>query len=183
MSEQPMWVFGYGSLMWNPGFPVAERHVARLEGWHRSFCMRSFHYRGTEAAPGLVLALDAAEGANCLGLAFRVSRGAEAVTLEYLRERELISDAYLEARVPVILADQHQIEAVTYVINRDNIQYCGGLPLPDQAKIIARARGQNGPNTEYLFNTVEHLEKLGIDDAELSWLTRKVREINTSGQR
>lgn len=87
-----MWVFGYGSLIWHPGFPVAERRIARLTGWHRSFCMRSIHHRGTEEAPGLVLALDRAEGAVCDGVAFRVSPGAEEHTLAELRERELVSD-------------------------------------------------------------------------------------------
>lgn len=174
-----MWVFGYGSLMWNPGFPVAERHVARLEGYHRSFCMYSHHYRGTVADPGLVLALDADEGANCLGLGFRVAKGAEQETLAYLRERELISDAYLEAEVTIILPDRTRVEAVTYVINRDHCQYAKGLSLHEQADIIARARGNNGLNTEYLFNTATHLAELGIDDAELSWLNRRVREITT----
>lgn len=179
MPGREMWVFGYGSLMWNPGFPVAERHVARLEGWHRSFCMRSVHYRGTAEDPGLVLALDAVEGGNCLGLGFRVSPGAEEETLAYLRERELISDAYLEAEVPIVLYGQHRVAAVTYVINRDNWQYCD-LTLPEQAEIIAQARGANGPNDEYLFNTAAHLTELEIEDAEITWLARKVREINTS---
>ena len=79
--DAPMWVFGYGSLIWDPGFPVAERQLARLSGWHRSFCMRSIHHRGSETAPGLVLALDEAPGATCAGVAFRVAPGAEAETL------------------------------------------------------------------------------------------------------
>ena len=82
-----LWVFGYGSLIWNPGFPVAERRIATLEGWHRSFCMRSIHHRGTVERPGLVLALDRAEGAACTGVAFRVAPGAEAAALAGLRER------------------------------------------------------------------------------------------------
>ncbi len=91
--HEPLWVFGYGSLIWNPGFPVAERRLARAPGWRRSFCMRSIHHRGTEADPGLVLALDRADGAACDGVAFRVAPGAEAQTLADLRERELISSA------------------------------------------------------------------------------------------
>ena len=92
----PLWVFGYGSLIWNPEFPVAERHIARLHDWHRSFCMWSIHHRGTVADPGLVLALDHAPGGHCDGVAFRVESGQEAATLDALRERELISSAYLE---------------------------------------------------------------------------------------
>ncbi len=78
-----MWVFGYGSLLWNPGFAFEQKQVATLSGWHRSFCMRSIHHRGTDAHPGLVLALDAETQANCQGLALKVRRGDEAQTLEY----------------------------------------------------------------------------------------------------
>ena len=90
-----MWVFGYGSLMWNPDFPVAARQIAVLHGWRRSFCMRSVHHRGTPEAPGLVLALDRDAGGRCHGVAFQVTPGAEADTLAALRDRELISSAYL----------------------------------------------------------------------------------------
>ena len=93
--QQSLWVFGYGSLIWDPGFPVAERRIGRVQGWHRSFCMRSIHHRGTVEQPGLVLALDAAEGASCQGVVFRVAPGAEAATIATLRERELVSSAYL----------------------------------------------------------------------------------------
>ena len=129
-----MWVFGYGSLIWHPGFAVAEARVARLEGWHRSFCMRSIHHRGTEAAPGLVLALDEAVGAVCDGVALRVEPGTEAETLAALRERELISSAYLEREVAVTLAGGGRVQALAYVIDPDHVQYCGGLPLEEQAR-------------------------------------------------
>lgn len=179
MTHQSLWVFGYGSLMWNPGFPVAERRIARLDGWHRSFCMRSIHHRGTVEDPGLVLALDPAERACCHGLGFRVEVGAEEQTIAYLRERELISSAYLETEQPIVVEGGAELRALTYVIDPEHEQYCGGLPLDEQAEIIARAVGGRGPNTEYLFNTAQHLAQLGIEDAELSWLTRRVREINT----
>ena len=176
-----MWVFGYGSLIWNPGFPVAATHLARLDGYHRSFCMRSVHHRGTPEAPGLVLALDAAAGAACAGVAFAVRPGAEDDTLGYLRARELVSSAYLETRQRVRLMDgpeaQREVLAVTYVIDPDHVQYCGGLPLEDQAAIIAQATGGRGPNRDYLWNTAAHLSELGIEDAELSWLAARVRDI------
>ncbi|MEX5728360.1 cation transport protein ChaC [Rhodovulum iodosum] len=175
--DDAMWVFGYGSLMWHPGFAVAERRLARLDDWHRSFCMRSIHHRGTVEAPGLVLALDAAPGGACHGLAFRVTAGAEDESLAYLRERELISSAYLETRQSVELAGGPVVEAVTYVIDPVHEQYCGGLPLEEQAEIIARAIGGRGPNREYLFNTVAHLDELGIADAELAWLAARVAQI------
>ncbi|WP_158966353.1 gamma-glutamylcyclotransferase [Chachezhania sediminis] len=170
-----MWVFGYGSLLWNPGFPVAERAVATLDGYHRSFCMRSIHHRGTPEEPGLVLALDAAADSACTGLALRVEPGHEDRTLAYLRERELISSAYLERIVRLrVDATGAEIEAVAYVIDADHVQYCGGLPLEEQADIIARAIGGMGPNAEYLFNTARHLEEIGLADADLQWLADRV---------
>lgn len=172
-----MWVFGYGSLLWNPGFEAAESVLARLADYHRSFSMRSIHHRGSEENPGLVLALDAAPGAACLGQALAVPDGQEDAVLHYLRERELISSAYVEKILPVDLTDGRRVDAVAYVIEPGHVQYCGGLPLEEQAQIIARAVGGRGPNTEYLFNTVDHLRKLGIEDADLDWLDARVRAI------
>lgn len=177
--QSTLWIFGYGSLIWHPGFPVAERQIARLSGWHRSFCMRSIHHRGTEDHPGLVLALDRADGAACDGVAFRVQAGAEAETLAALRERELVSSAYLEVTLPVDLAAGGQVAALAYVIDPDHTQYCGGLPLEVQAQIILSATGGRGPNRDYLWSTVEHLDALGIADPDLSWLATRVRELAT----
>lgn len=174
--DTQLWVFGYGSLIWDPGFPVAERRIARARGWHRSFCMRSIHHRGTVDDPGLVLALDRAEAACCDGVAFRVAPGAEAATVAGLRERELISSAYLETVLPVE-TDAGPVEALAYVIDPDHVQYCGGLALEEQAEIIARAVGGRGPNREYLWATTAHLAELGIVDADLAWLAERVRKL------
>jgi len=171
----PLWVFGYGSLVWNPGFAWSARQIARLDGFHRSFCMRSIHHRGTVEDPGLVLALDAAEGGQCAGVAFEIAPQIAEETLEYLRARELISVAYLETWQTVALADGRQVEAVVYVIDRAHGQYCGGLSLEDQARIIARAVGGRGPNCEYLHQTAAHLADLGLADAELDWLSNRVK--------
>ncbi|WP_424978638.1 gamma-glutamylcyclotransferase [Leisingera sp. S232] len=172
-----MWVFGYGSLLWNPGFPVAQREIAVLHGYARSFCMSSIHHRGSEEKPGLVLALDAVEGAHCKGIALAVEAGHEERTLAELRERELISSAYLERDLAVELKDGSLVTAVTYVIDPHHDQYCGGLSLEEQAQIIAHAVGGRGPNTEYLYNTAEHLAEIGLHDSELDWLAGRVREI------
>ncbi len=174
-SADMMWVFGYGSLIWNPGFVWADRQLARLDGYRRSFCMRSIHHRGTPENPGLVLALDRQPGTGCDGVAFAVPPESTVVTLDYLRERELISSAYVEEVLPVTLRDGRQVEAVTYVVDADHVQYCGGLDLQEQARIIAQARGGRGPNSEYLWNTADHLEELGIADDELRWLSHQVR--------
>ena len=172
-----MWVFGYGSLLWNPGFEVAQSTLATLDGYARSFCMRSIHHRGTEEEPGLVLALDEVEGAHCKGLALAVAEGHEDETLAYLRERELISSAYLEKNLDVLLEDGRKVRAVVYVIDESHNQYCGGLPLEEQAQIIARAVGGRGPNTEHLYNTAEHLHAVGLQDADLDWLHARVKSL------
>ena len=172
-----MWVFGYGSLVWNPGFDVREKVIATLPGYHRSFCMRSIHHRGTEEKPGLVLALDEDAHATCQGVAFAVADGAEDTTLAYLRERELISSAYLEKHLEIRLADGRHVEAVTYVVDPHHVQYCGGLALEEQARIIANAVGGRGPNDEYLYNTASHLSELGLHDDDLEWLTARVRAL------
>jgi glutathione-specific gamma-glutamylcyclotransferase len=171
-----LWVFGYGSLIWHPGFDYAGRCLATLEGYSRSFCMASIHYRGTPECPGLVLALDLEDGAACEGVAYRVGAPNAEATLEYLRARELVSYAYVEAWLPVRLEDGREVEAVSYVMNRNHPQYRGDLDLPDQAEVIARAAGPNGSNWDYLLNTVEGLAALGLRDAQLDILAGMVRE-------
>ncbi len=172
-----MWVFGYGSLLWNPGFPVARSEHATLHGYARSFCMSSIHHRGTEENPGLVLALDEQTEAKCTGLALAVEAGHEDRTLQELRDRELISSAYVEKMLDVHLHDGQVVTAVTYVIDEDHVQYCGGMPLEEQAQIIAHAVGGRGPNTEYLYNTAEHLTEIGLHDPDLEWLAQRVRSL------
>jgi cation transport protein ChaC len=173
-----MWVFGYGSLLWNPGFEVAEEVIGQLDGYARSFCMRSIHHRGTDEHPGLVLALDQSAEVSCQGVALAVAAGHETKTLEYLRERELISSAYLEKNLDVTLVDGRKITAVTYVIDETHDQYCGELALEEQAQIIATAVGGRGPNTEYLYNTATHLTQIGLHDPDLEWLTQRVRHLS-----
>ncbi len=170
-----LWVFGYGSLIWNPGFEWAEQVVARAPGYARSFCMWSIHHRGTPEHPGLVLALDEAPGSDCQGVAFRVPAARAASTRAYLRERELISSAYLEAEIALDLAQGERVAALTFIVDRAHPQYCGGLALDRQAEVIASAVGGRGPNTDYLWNTQAHLSALGIGDAELDWLAAEVR--------
>jgi cation transport protein ChaC len=173
--DRPLWVFGYGSLIWDPGFPVAERRIGRVTGWHRSFCMRSIHHRGSVEYPGLVLALDQAEAASCTGVAFRVSEGAELEAVELLRARELVSSAYFETLLAVETAEG-VLEALTYVIDPDHVQYCH-LDLEEQAQIIATARGGRGRNRDYLWSTAAHLAELGIADPDIEWLAARVRTL------
>ena len=171
---ETLWVFGYGSLLWHPGFEPADEVPASLSGYHRSFCMWSVTHRGSAASPGLVLALDAAEGARCDGMALRVPDEARDQILREIRERELITSAYNEACLPLSLEDGRNVHAVTYVINRDHSQYCGALDPAHQAEVIARAEGGRGPNWQYLANTVQKFAELGIEDPELNALLKQV---------
>jgi cation transport protein ChaC len=175
MQSGDLWVFGYGSLIWEPGFDFVEKHLATLEGYRRAFCMASIRYRGTPEAPGLVLALDRESAATCRGVAYRVAAPIAAATLDYLRARELVSYAYDEARLSVRLDGGSEVEATTFVSNRAHPQYRGGLSLEDQAEVIARAIGPRGPNSDYLLNTVASLEALGLHDPELHHLAELVR--------
>lgn len=171
-----MWVFGYGSLLWNPGFAPIETVPATLSDFHRSFCMLSIHHRGSEERPGLVLALDAAPGASCVGVAMRAAEAEADTVLDMLRERELISSAYVEKHVPLRLADGRTEQALAYVIDPKHRQYVT-LPLETQARMIARSVGGRGPNDEYLYNTASHLTELGIDDPDMEWLVQRVKEL------
>ena len=171
-----LWVFGYGSLLWNPGFEPVESRRAVLRDFHRSFCMLSIHHRGSEEEPGLVLALDAAKGEQCTGVALRVAEDEEANVLADLRERELISSAYYEDTLPVILEDNSEVPALCYIIDPNHRQYCQ-FDLETQAQMIARSTGGRGPNSEYLYNTAKHLDHMGIKDADMRWLVTRVRAI------
>ena len=175
MVENGFWVFGYGSLIWHPEFIYSQKHIATLDGYARSFCMRSIHHRGSEEKPGLVLALDEHTGADCKGVAFFIEAEHAKQAITDLRERELVSSAYLEVILPITLDTGETVEAVSYIINRDHVQYCGGMPLEEQAQIISYAVGGRGPNTEYLYNTCACLDELGLDDADLAFLQTRVR--------
>jgi cation transport protein ChaC len=171
-----LWVFAYGSLMWQPGFAFSEQAPAALIGAHRSLCIYSFHHRGTPDKPGLVLGLD--EGGACRGVAFRVGAENSDETLAYLRAREQITDVYVEAMKPVSLLDGsgRECDAVCYVADRGHPQYAGRLSIESQASLVRSACGRSGTNTEYVLNTVRHLEEAGIHDVELAALAKRLTE-------
>jgi cation transport protein ChaC len=166
-----LWVFGYGSLMWRPDFPFAERARATIAGYHRAFCVASTVHRGSRDRPGLVLGLD--RGRACDGVAYRVRAEDVTAVVAYLRQRELIYGVYREAQVAAILADGASVRetpVLAYTVERCHPSYTGPLPLPEQAQIIRAARGQSGANLDYLINTVRHLQALGIRERELERL-------------
>ena len=168
----PLWVFGYGSLMWRPGFAHEAAQPALLRGYHRAFCVYSVHYRGTAEKPGLVLGLD--RGGSCRGRAYRVAARDADDVIAYLDAREQVTAVYLRRRVTIEIAGQ-RIPAVTYVADRKHGQYAGKLALREAAGIILSGHGVAGPNPEYLENTVTHLDELGIMDGPLHELLGLVR--------
>ncbi|MDH6234084.1 cation transport protein ChaC [Mesorhizobium soli] len=167
------WVFGYGSLIWRPGFAHVETRRAHLHGYRRSLCVRSYVHRGTRERPGLVLGLD--RGGSCVGLAFRVPGDLREEVVAYLRERELVTNVYLERTHMVQLDAGGNVEAICYVVDRKHEQYAGGLHEAEAASIVAGAVGQSGRNEEYVMNTLKHLEALGIRD---HWLERVAGQLN-----
>lgn len=167
-----LWVFGYGSLMWRPGFDYAEVRPALLKGWHRSFCLYSLHYRGTPSQPGLVLGLD--RGGSCRGLAFRVPEATAEVAVEYLNERELVGYAYLPRTLTIQLDQGEAVPAYTFVADPDHRHYAGDLGLERSAAIIMDAQGCAGLNRDYLINTVRKLEAEGFADQRLLTLLKEV---------
>jgi cation transport protein ChaC len=168
------WVFGYGSLMWDPGFPHEVAQPARLVGYHRQFCLYSYRYRGTRERPGLVLGLD--RGGSCRGVVYRVPDRAVAATKAYLWERELDDYAYLPKLVTVRHASG-AVRAQTFVVDRTQPQYAGGLDVVAIAAIVARGIGQRGTNRAYLENTLGHLRELGIVDRGLERVAAGVRAL------
>lgn len=156
------WVFGYGSLMWRPGFAFVERQRARLHGRRRAFCIFSVHHRGTRERPGLVLGL--ASGGAVRGAAYRVAEADWPGVRAYLLEREQPTETYVEARVPVRLGDGRSARALTFLSDLSHPQWAGGLAPEAQADLIAGARGLSGRNIDYLRDLVAHLRAEGIRD-------------------
>lgn len=163
-----LWVFGYGSLVWRPGFDFAERQLATLRGYHRALCIYSHVHRGTPDRPGLVLGLD--RGGSCRGLAFRVEADAGAATLAYLRARELVTSVYREQQVPVMLIDGRRVRAITYVADRKHVQYAGRLSREHLLSLVRQGVGISGANADYVRMTHRHLVQLGLREADLAWL-------------
>jgi cation transport protein ChaC len=170
MSDDPddLWVFGYGSLMWRPGFPAVERRRGHLFGYHRSLCVMSHVHRGTPERPGLVLGLD--RGGRCHGVAFRVAAHEAEATVQYLREREQVTSVYVERRLPVRLEDGQRIQALAYVVDRRHRQYAGRLPADELVRFVRQGHGISGANPDYVRSTHDHLVAMGVVDPTLARL-------------
>jgi cation transport protein ChaC len=167
----PVWVFAYGSLMWNPEMAFAETRPAVLHGFHRRFCLYSRDYRGTPERPGLVLGLD--RGGSCRGLARRLPPDALAAAIDRLWAREMAGQVY-DMRAVTVATPKGAVAAYAFTVRRDNVDYAGRLPLDRVAAIIAGATGGRGTGRDYLANTVRHLDELGIRDRVLERLHNAV---------
>jgi glutathione-specific gamma-glutamylcyclotransferase len=167
---EELWVFGYGSLMWRPGFDFIDCSRAWVHGYHRALCIYSHVHRGTPQSPGLVLGLD--YGGSCQGVVFRIAPSKREKTIAYLRERELVTSVYLEKFVTLRLNDGSRKRAIAYVVDRQHNQYAGPLSITEMTQLILKGAGVNGDNSAYVRNTYEHLLRLNIHDAQLAEVVR-----------
>jgi len=170
-----VWVFGYGSLMWNPAFHHVEARPARAAGWHRSFCLWNTFGRGTRENPGLTLALE--RGGSCAGRALRIEASQVEAELGVLWNREMITGAYAP-RWLRLRSEAGELDAVTFVANRASERYAGRLPLAEAARLMATARGPLGASREYLESTVAELDRMGLADGTMHALHRAVRALD-----
>lgn len=162
------WVFGYGSLIWRPGFVFIRQEPALLRGVHRRLCIYSHRHRGTEAQPGLVFGL--MPGGSCRGMAFEVAAEAWDEVRAYLREREMDRGVYREATRPVLLGDGTLTGALTFLADTRHVQYAGKLAIAEQVRLVRSGVGESGANPEYVLETARRLETLGIRDRYLDEL-------------
>ncbi len=168
---QADWVFGYGSLIWDPGFAYSERHRVTVHGYHRAFCIRSVQYRGTPEAPGVVLGLD--RGGSCQGVVFKLQPDEADAVVEQVYRREMSHYAYEPRLVRARLVDGRDIRALTFVARRGDPAY----QRLEEAEVLRRLRdcvGARGPNCDYAVNTVKALADWGITDRQLARLLRKL---------
>ena len=160
-----IWVFGYGSLMWDPRFPVAESRTAVLHGYRRSLCILSIRNRGTPDCPGLVVGLE--RGGSCVGRALRVASADVADTIDYLHERELSTHSYIPKKLPVSLQSGERVKAIVFVARVGHPQYAGGLTAHQQAELVVQGCGPYGTALDYLRNVVRHLDECAIPDGPM----------------
>jgi len=170
-SHEDLWVFGYGSLMWRPGFEFLEQVPARLIGEHRALCVYSFDHRGTPEKPGLVLGLD--RGGACRGIAFRVAATRRDDVIDYLRGREQTTHVYREVLRSVWLENEprERVSALAYVVDRGHVQYAGRLSLQEQLRYVRQGHGRSGNNRDYVLETVRSIEAQGFRDPQLHQLS------------
>lgn len=164
-----VWVFGYGSLMWNPCFSYVERRSGTVRGHSRRFCVLSARARGTPQSPGLGLGLERSVDGDCCGVAYRLAEHSLDTDLQALWIREMTSGIYQPHWLPVA-TELGEITALIFVVDREHPQYAGGLSAQEKAAIIVGAVGQYGPCREYLARTIQELAVLGVSEPDFDAL-------------
>jgi len=178
LPRRDLWIFGYGSLMWSPGFRYAEKSVGLLRGYHRALCILSTRYRGTARRPGLVMGL--CRGGSCWGIAFRIPAARVRGVLAALWRREMIRKVYEPRLVPVRIRRGFRVRALTFVAETEHPQFVRELDLHGRAQLVAQGVGQRGPCTEYIRRTLEHMYALGVTDPHLARVLETAEAIRTS---
>ncbi len=176
-----VWVFAYGSLIWNPAFHFEEALLGTIHGYHRSFCLWVYLGRGSREKPGLMLGLR--PGGATRGLAYRIAPDAIEEELSIIWRREMVTAAYVPRWVKV-RTEQGMVDAIAFVIDVHHERHAHGLDTHKMVDILAHAQGKIGSSADYLFSTVDHLHELGIQDRNLTHLAELVRakKQNTDNQ-
>ncbi len=172
-AQEGIWIFGYASLMWRPGFPFLEARSALLRGYHRSLCVYSTRYRGTPEKPGLVMGLD--RGGSCKGRAFLLSAGDVPQVMEYLHEREMDTNCYAPKFLGVRLDDGRRVSAYNFIVRRDHHQYTGKLSIEQAVKLVREGRGPMGTSLDYLQSTLDHLDEMGVVEGPLHEICERTK--------
>ena len=173
-----LWVFAYGSLIWNPAFHHVEKRQARLHGYHRKFCLRTHIGRGTPELPGLMLGLEA--GGSCTGFAYRIAADAVEAETRVLWKREMVVGSY-EPRWVVVDGAGPDRRAITFVMNKGHPMYAAGLSRAEIVHTLAHAKGILGRGCDYIFELVEELDASGIHDHALAAIAGEVRALQRGG--
>ena len=174
-----LWVFGYGSLMWSPDFPYAEKKIALLHGYHRALCILSSRYRGTPEKPGLVMGL--CRGGSCWGMAFRVHGGEAKNALDVLWKREMLNNVYMPKLVPLSMKDSQRIRAVAFVADTEHRQFVRELDVNGRARLVAQGIGERGRCLDYIRNTLDHMRELGMHDPHLARILEAAVSVTGEG--
>jgi cation transport protein ChaC len=175
-----LWIFGYGSLMWSPGFAYKSKRVARVHGYHRALCILSTRYRGTTRRPGLVVGL--CRGGSCWGMAFKVPAAQVRRTLSRLWSREMPRRVYDPRLVPVALDGRRTVRALAFVADTGHPAYVRELDLHGRARLVAQGIGQRGPCVDYIRNTLEHMHEVGVRDPHLERVLHAALALRKAGE-
>ena len=174
-----LWVFGYGSLMWSPGFSYIQKARGRIHGYHRALCILSTRYRGTKRKPGLVMGL--CRGGSCWGMAYRVHADRVRRALARLWQREMPRRVYAPRLLQVQIAGGRQVRALAFLADPTHPAYVRELDLHGRARLVAQGIGQRGTAVDYIRNTLAHMHELGVSDPRLERILHAALLLRANG--